>query len=970
MVVFSTTLASLGAYLLLTTATHALPARREYTNGHGPSVALFDALPQRNFSGDVTQCNGYSIQGVDTSSTGGILAKLALNGEGCNAFGNDIANLVVSVEYETKQRLHVHIYDADKKQYQIPNSIWPRPDPSSVDAKTSDLVFNHDPNPFAFWITRRSTGAIIFDTRSSSIPTYNDEFSQSGSVQKGSAMPKAALVFEDQYLQLSTAMPKDANVYGLGEWIDPNGFARTTNGSLTTHWARDAADPVNGNMYGSHNVYMNTIWDNATSSSSHGVFLLNSHGTDILMRPGVLEYRIIGGTLDMYFVAGPRAIDVHEQYSQIVGQTQPMPFWAFGFHLSRWGYSSVAESRAVADRMREADIPLECLWSDIDYMAHYRNFDFDPSWQPDEFRGLIEYLKSQNQQYVPIIDAAFATTYNDTDVYETYTRGKELDVWLKNPDGSEYRGRVWPGVTVFPDWSAPNIDQFWFECFNNFSIAIGSTHAWLDMNEPSSFCEGSCGSDPRELANTSTPFPLPGSPGNIITQYPECYDTSLGPSGNITVDGVATCRNATELAKLLKRQESGGISDYIASPEVNFPPYAIHNGEGALNLKTVATNATGHDGVQQYHVHNLYGYQSEVATQKALLKVTPGVRPFLLSRSTFPGSGKHMAHWLGDNFALWEYMKYSIQGMLQFQLFQIPMVGADVGGFNRNTNEELSNRWYSLGAFSPFFRSHNIISTIGQEPYVWDSVAESTRTAIKARYHLLPYWLSLFADAANYGTPVIRALFYEFDDPAYSNIDEQFMVGDSLLVSPVLRPNATSVEAHLPYHGNTKWRNWFTHEEVAGSVDKVTLDAPLSTIPVHIRSGSIILIHRDTGYTLTETRESPFSLLVYLDSNNYADGCTKIDDGISYPVTDQASLTFAASATGLKIQHDQVKGNHQVDKPIAQMIILGVSAQPSSLKYNGQSLDGLTMTYDAGLQKLVIDGLDISLNEGGELSWT
>ena len=121
----------------------------------------------------------------------------------------------------------------------------------------------------------------------------------------------------------------------------------------------------------------------------------------------------------------------------------------------------------------------------------------------------------------------------------------------------------------------------------------------------------------------------------------------------------------------MKRQQDAGSSDYIDSPEVNFPPYAIHNGEGALNLKTVATNATGHSGVQQYHLHNVYGYQSEVATQKALLKVTPGVRPFLLSRSTFPGSGKHMAHWLGDNYALWEYMKYSIQGVLQFQLFQV-----------------------------------------------------------------------------------------------------------------------------------------------------------------------------------------------------------------------------------------------------------------------------------------------------------
>jgi alpha-glucosidase len=138
---------------------------------------------------------------------------------------------------------------------------------------------------------------------------------------------------------------------------------------------------------------------------------------------------------------------------------------------------------------------------------------------------------------------------------------------------------------------------------------------------------------------------------------------------------------------------------------------------------------------------------------------------------------------------------------------------------------------------------------------------------------------------------------------------------------------------------------------------------------------------------LTETRQSPFSLLVYLDGNNYADGCTKIDDGISYPgkhdkrvvticltscfpVADQASLTFTASGTGLKIAHDQVKGNHQVDQPIAQIVILGVDAQPSNLSYDGKALDGLTMQYDGNLKKLVIDGLNVSLNDGGELKWT
>jgi Glycosyl hydrolases family 31 TIM-barrel domain len=106
-------------------------------------------------------------------------------------------------------------------------------------------------------------------------------------------------------------------------------------------------------------------------------------------------------------------------------------------------------------------------------------------------------------------------------------------------------------------------------------------------------------------------------------------------------------------------------------------------------------------------------------------------------------------------------MYLSIQGVLQFQLFQIPMVGADTGGFNGNSDEELVNRWMQvrivtyylqqnllltlfiiqLSAFHPFYRNHNQRGAIGQEPYVWDSVANASRTAIAARYALLPYWV-------------------------------------------------------------------------------------------------------------------------------------------------------------------------------------------------------------------------------------
>ena len=143
--------------------------------------------------------------------------------------------------------------------------------------------------------------------------------------------------------------------------------------------------------------------------------------------------------------------------------------------------------------------------------------------------------------------------------------------------------------------------------------------------------------------------------------------------------------------------------------------------------------------------HNFYALMEERATHLALLDLHPGKRPFIIGRGTFPSAGKWMGHWLGDNFSRWTYLHYSIQGILQFQLFQIPMVGADVCGFNGNSNEELCNRWSQLGAFYPFYRNHNTRGAVSQEPYRWDSVAKAATAAINVRYSLLNYWVRLLA---------------------------------------------------------------------------------------------------------------------------------------------------------------------------------------------------------------------------------
>ena len=167
-------------------------------------------------------------------------------------------------------------------------------------------------------------------------------------------------------------------------------------------------------------------------------------------------------------------------------------------------------------------------------------------------------------------------------------------------------------------------------------------------------------------------------------------------------------------------------------------------GFGDLSVHAVATNATHAGGILELDVHNLWGLMEEKTTHQALLQVQPKKRPFLISRSTFSSSGKWTGHWLGDNYSKWQYMYYNIQGVLQFQLFQIPFVGADTCGFNDNTDEELCNRWMQLSAFMPFYRNHNVRGALSQEPYRWDSVVNASRTAIQVRYSLLPYWVSFF----------------------------------------------------------------------------------------------------------------------------------------------------------------------------------------------------------------------------------
>jgi alpha-glucosidase len=371
--------------------------------------------------------------------------------------------------------------------------------------------------------------------------------------------------------------------------------------------------------------------------------------------------------------------------------------------------------------------------------------------------------------------------------------------------------------------------------------------------------------------------------------------------------------------------------------------------------------------VLEYDVHNLFGLMEEKTTHLALQQVLPGKRPFMISRSTFPSSGRWTGHWLGDNWSQWDYLHYSIAGVLQFQIFQVPFVGADACGFNANTTEELCNRWMQLAAFTPFYRNHNINTSIPQEPYRWPSVANASITAIGVRYSLLTYWYTLFADASRAGTPPVRALFFEFpDEPELFGIDSQLLIGNAILVTPVLSPGVTTVQGQFPGRGDVLWRDWYTHEVVTpDSTGQATLSAPLGHINVHVRDGTALLLHSQPGYTTFETLQSPYSLLVMLDRAGTANGSAYMDDGISFPPGPSRTVAFSAGRThGNKGEGGTLmisgRGPFAISQKVQQISIVGVPTQP-----NAVSLDGVAMgnwTYAADKQELIVGGVAVDLN--------
>uniref|UniRef100_A0ABI7Z2Y0 P-type domain-containing protein n=1 Tax=Felis catus TaxID=9685 RepID=A0ABI7Z2Y0_FELCA len=622
--------------------------------------------------------------------------------------------------------------------------------------------------------------------------------------------------FNDTFLSISTRLPSQY-LYGFGE-TEHTAFRRNMSWNMWGMFARDEPPAYKKNSYGVHPYYMALEQD----GSAHGVLLLNSNAMDVSFQPTpALTYRTTGGILDFYMVLGPTPELVTQQYTELIGRPAMTPYWALGFQLSRYGYENDKEISQLYEAMMAAQIPYDVQHVDIDYMDRKLDFTLSPSFQ--NLGLLIDQMKKNGMRFVLILDPAISG--NETH-YPTFKRGQENDVFIKWPDNNEIVwGKVWPDLpnvnvdatldhetqvklyrayVAFPDFLRDSTAAWWKKEIQELYVnpqepkkSLKFDGLWIDMNEPSNFVDGSVRG---------------------------CSDKSL-----------------------------------------NKPPYMPHleSRDMGLSSKTLCMESQQilPDGsrVRHYDVHSLYGWAQTRPTYEALQAVT-GQRGVVITRSTFPSSGRWGGHWLGDNTAAWDQLRKSIIGMMEFSLFGMSYTGADICGFFGNAEYEMCLRWMQLGAFYPFSRNHNTIGTRRQDPVAWNSTFEMySRKVLQTRYALLPYLYTLMHKAHVEGSTVVRPLLHEFtNDRVTWDIDRQFMLGPAILISPVLESES----------GNASTGYW------------KTLEAPLDHINLHIRGG-YILPWQEPAMNTQASRQKFMGLIVALDDNGKAEGQIFWDDGQS-----------------------------------------------------------------------------------------
>lgn len=281
-----------------------------------------------------------------------------------------------------------------------------------------------------------------------------------------------------------------------------------------------------------------------------------------------VTYKVIGGVLDFRFFMGEQNAEATvERLNLYSGRAAIPPFWSFGFHQCRWGYKNVSYLEAVTSGYEKNGIPLDTIWSDIDYMIDYEDFTIDESRFPlDRMAKFLE-----KYRYIPIIDAGIKNSGS------AYEEGLKRGVYVLEANTQKpYVGKVWPGSTTFVDFFHPNATQFWVDMLARLYEKVKFSGIWLDMNELANFCDGAC-QPPSGTYVYDYSKDLPYQPGE---DQIESHTISLNAThyGNLTEANVHAYSGFMETYATNQFLKSRGLKPFIITRSSTFgsSKYGFH----------------------------------------------------------------------------------------------------------------------------------------------------------------------------------------------------------------------------------------------------------------------------------------------------------------------------------------------------------------------------------------------------------
>ncbi|MDD5271546.1 MAG: glycoside hydrolase family 31 protein [Methylovulum sp.] len=635
---------------------------------------------------------------------------------------------------------------------------------------------------------------------------------------------------------------------------------------------------------------------------------------------GKYYFGALYGEMDYYFMAGNQCSDVIDQYTSLTGRPAMPPRYVFGYHQGAYGYFDRYRLAIAANSHRAAAIPLDGLHIDVDFQDNYRTFTSSEI----KFPNVVEMMGNLHT-------LGFKCSTNITPLMSN----NSLD---ENGEQTVYAQRaamIAANALIYNTYAGqgPSPDLFVGQ------VSYGSNR----------------GSNPYSYP------PLTPNQDGV---------TPLSAYGNYPNLGDANARIAwgQQYSYLIEQLGMDMIWQDMTDPAL----------AQQFAYKTFPLNLMVDDGALGYvpHAvsHNGYVMNLLQATFEGLMTLRPQKRNFIIARGGYAGMQRYAGLWTGDSASSWDFLQINIPEVLNLGISGIPISGCDIGGFAAGsattspsyvsygkvmggvTNYELLTRWIQVGSFLPWFRNHyDGYNKQFQEVYAYgEPVPTNCRKYIELRYRMNQIYYDAMYESTQSGMPVARALFLNDpnDQAVYSHLDDQFFVGQNILVAPILTPHETASPPSTPIRSvylpaDSNWYAFMDNQyplqaAVSGGTTINNYYAGLDLVPVYIRAGAILPM-RELEQYIGQLPQNPLTFNVYPGPDSQY--LLYLDDGISTAAANQQAYRT------VQISHQGISGGQNVRilrlhdqytpaEPFYYVALLGTQ-QPSAVTAAGVGLQNL-----------------------------